>query len=136
LFTAHALRAIIVGKGNGSRAVASLEHLVVTDGINTITADVVEARAEAKCVSGRAVMAGHSRVTHLTLNGHAINVTGQPNQIVIVTSVGSGESLIINAQSTGAGVITVTGLTFIQTDLQSVLFASATADVSHCPPRR
>jgi hypothetical protein len=135
--TAHALRALTVGEGTGSRSVASLEHLVVDDGMgNIITADVVEARAEAKCVGGQAVVASHVRITNLAINGVEQTITGQPNQVIVVSSVGSGESLLINNLFTGVGTVTVTALQFIQTDLQSILFGSVTADVSNCPPRR
>jgi hypothetical protein len=134
--TAFALRGLTVGEGDVSRSVASLEHLVINDGMgNIVTADVVEARAEAKCVSGKARVASHFRVTNLTVNGKAKEVTGAPNQVIVVSSVGSGESLLINSVFTSAGSITQTALQFIQTDLQGISFASVTADVSNCPAR-
>jgi hypothetical protein len=108
---------------------AEVNNLLVTAGLNLITATKISSDAQASC-GGNA--AGSSIVLNLSVNGQAVNVTGQPNQEVPIP----GGKLIINEQkvkSSGGGCvknITVTALKISLLGVADVSLATSQAGVA------
>src|SRR2546422_2873059 len=95
ILTARVVHAATVGQGNHSRAEASVADASLNVANNTIQADVLSSRAEARCDgSGGASASGSSEVVGLVVNGQAIAVSGQPNQTETVGPV----TVVINEQ--------------------------------------
>jgi hypothetical protein len=132
LLDAEVLHASTVGQGNASRAEASAAQLSLTVGGQSISADFLMSRAEARCTSGSASTSGSSELVGLVVNGETISVTGEPNQ-TIPLPLGVG-TIIINEQTGGPGDITVNALHVIVTGVADVVIASAHADITCAPP--
>jgi hypothetical protein len=125
--TAEVLSASTMGSGNESTSKASTANVALTIAGNTITADVLMARANANCVHRRAFVSGRSDITTLVIDGQAITVTGQPNQMVNL-SVGR---VVINEQDTSTpGKITVNALHVIIPAVADVVISHAEADIT------
>ena len=130
LLTAEVLHASTVGQGNASRSEASVADLSLTVAGSTISAGLLQARAEAVCTDGGATASGNSEITALSVNGQTIALTGAPNQTVPVP----GGEIIINEQtSAGPGDITVNALHVIVPGVADVIVSSAHADIT-CQP--
>jgi len=95
---AEVVHAATVGQGNHSRAEASVADASLNVVGNTIQADVLSSRAEARCDgAGGASASGSSEILGLVVNGTPITVTGEPNQTVDLPA-GAGV-IVINEQS-------------------------------------
>ena len=95
---AEVVHAATVGQGNHSRAEASVADASLNVAGNTIQADVLSSRAEARCDgAGGASASGSSEILGLVVNGTPITVTGEPNQTVDLPA-GAGV-IVINEQS-------------------------------------
>jgi len=134
LLTAEVFHASTVGQGNQSRAEASVANLELTlPGNNTIGADFLMAKAEAKCTNGSASVSGSSEIAALMINGNTIVVSGQPNQTIELGSL----KVVINEQTgTPPSDITVNALHVTVKDplsgatLADVIVSSAHADIT------
>src|SRR2546422_161076 len=136
---AEVVHAATVGQGNHSRAEASVADVSLNVAGNTIQADVLSSRAEARCDgAGGASASGSSEIAGLVVNGTQIVVTGQPNQLVSPAPV----KIVINEQSGGASGnradMTVNALHITVADLTNptglpladVIISSAHADIA------
>jgi hypothetical protein len=132
LLDAEVLHASTVGQGNASRSEASVAQLSLTVGGQSVSADFLMSRAEARCTSGNASTSGGSELVGLVVNGQAISVTGAPNQTVPLP-LGAG-TIIINEQTGGPGDITVNALHVIVPGVADVVIASAHADITCASP--
>src|SRR3989449_8251498 len=120
---AEVVHAATVGQGNHSRAEASVASVSlsvspVVGPNTTVQADVLSSRAEARCDgAGGASASGSSEIAGLVVNGQAIDVSGQPNQMVSPPPV----KIVINEQSGSTSGnpsdITVNALHVTVTDL-------------------
>jgi hypothetical protein len=132
LISAEVLHATTVGQGDRSRSEASIASVNLTVGGNTISADLLMARALAVCASGGPSASGSSEIVGLVVNGQTIAVSGQPNQTVMLP--GGISSIIINQQkSSRPGDITVDALHVMVPGAADVVVSSAHADIT-CPP--
>ena len=96
ILSADVVHAATVGQGNHSRAEASVADASLNVAGNTIQADVLSSRAEARCDgTGGASASGSSEILGLVVNGRAITVSGDPNQ----TETIDGIKVVINEQS-------------------------------------
>ena len=101
--SAEALRAAVVARGNRSSAEASVANFSLNVGGFQISADVLDARAEAKCTgSGPVVSAGAE--TSVTINGDTHTVAaGQTQTIDLVDPLGVKVGyVIINPGASGS----------------------------------
>ncbi len=117
----------------------------VTPTLLAVTADVIQANSHAGCVappSGGVALDGSSVVANLKINGTAITVTGQPNQIVHVPLVAD---IIINEQIASAAATSATMTTnALHIKLQplgklltgiltgDIIISHASSDISNC----
>jgi len=112
LISADLLQATTTGAGNQSTSNATISNVVLTLGLITIEATLLQADATATCTGNVASVSGSSTVVGLTVNGMGITVTGSPNQVVPLP-LGLGQ-IVINEQSStvagNMGEITVTAL--------------------------
>ena len=116
LISAEVLHATTVGQGDRSRSEASVASVSLTVGGNTISADLLMARAMAVCASGAPSASGSSEIVGPVVNGQTIAVSGQPNQ----------------QTSARPGDITVDALHVIVPGAADVVVSSAHADIT-CP---
>jgi hypothetical protein len=91
----------------------------VLPGALNITADVIQATADAVCdSSGNADVSGNSLITNLVINGNVIAITGQPNQTITIPQVAS---IVINEQNVvpaaGSGPSTTGSMTVNAIDI-------------------
>ena len=138
---AQVLHAAVVAQGNQSRAEASVAEIGLNVAGNTISAEFLEAEAEARCADGKAFVSGSAEIAELTINGQTIEVTGEANQTVALPG---GGFVVINEQTGSAsadkGDITVSALHVVipgvvpgtETDLY---IAQAHADIVCAQPR-
>jgi hypothetical protein len=115
-------------------AEASLANVSLTIAGNGVTVDFLMARSTAGCGAGPAV-AGSSQLANLVINGHAIAVTGAPNQTIALPN----GSAIVNEQfpsvAGGRGQLTVNALHVTTRDaltgqpLADVVLATADTDI-------
>lgn len=131
LLSAEVLHASVVAGGNQSSAEASVASLDLTVSGNAISADFLQAQAQAQCRDGRASVSGSSQIAVLTINGQTIAVTGEANQTVALP-VGY---VVINEQVASADAsgkcasITVNALHVVVPGIADVVIASAHADI-------
>ena len=132
--TAEVLHAAVVAHGNKSSAEAVVANFSVTAANQTISAELLAARASATCNSGTATITASSEVVGLKLNGNAITVGTAPQTIPI-----PGGSITINEQpiasaSGDSGAVTVNALHIMLTDpvlgTTDLVVASAHADIT------
>ena len=128
VLTADVLHATTIAQGDRSRSEASVADLGLTVAGNTISADLLTARATATCSS----VSGGADIVGLVINGQSVAASGQPNQTV---SLPGGATLVINEQSSGNGAITVNALHVTVPGVVDIVVSSAHADI-HCqgPP--
>jgi len=136
ILSADVVHAATVGQGNHSRAEASVADASLNVAGNTIQADVLSSRAEARCDgAGGASASGSSEILGLVVNGRAITVSGDPNQ----TETIDGIKVVINEQSgstSGNGAdITVNALHVTVSNpltgqLADVVISSSHADIA------
>ena len=134
--SADVVHAATVGQGNHSRAEASVADASLNVAGNTVQADVLSSRAEARCDgTGGASASGSSEILGLVVNGRAITVSGDPNQ----TETIDGIKVVINEQSgstSGNGAdITVNALHVTVSNpltgqLADVVISSSHADIA------
>jgi hypothetical protein len=126
------LHAAVVAHGNASRAEATVAELnLVNVAGNTISAEFVSARAEAKCTAGTASVKGSVEIVNLVVNGTPITVEAGVEQHIPLPV---GE-VILNEQtpvsSGGNGQIDVNAIRVVipaaDTDL---IIAAAHADIA------
>ena len=120
LLAGESLHAATIGNPDGMFSEASLGGLGMAVLGNTISADLVMARARA-LVGG--VTSADSIISGLAVNGIAIPVTGAPNQSVPLP----GGQLILNEQRTGASGAAVNALHLVVTGVVDVVVGSASA---------
>jgi hypothetical protein len=137
LVTADVAHATTIGQGDGARSEASVADVSLTVGGNTIAASLLRSSAMAVCTTGGPAVSGSSEIADLIINGHAITVTGEPNQTVQLP-LGAG-TVVINEQSStvsgNTGSITVNALHVIIPGVAGVpdadvVVSSAHADVT------
>lgn len=124
------LHASAVAQGNYSRAEASAADVDLMVGANTISADFLSARVEARCPSG---VTARSDIVRLVINGQEVAVSGQPNQTIDIVA----GKVIINEQSRTGDVTTVNALHVILPGIADVIVSSASAEIhcdDACPP--
>lgn len=102
---------------------ASLGNVDLSLGSNAISADFVLAEALAP-VGGSNT--GTSQITGLTVNGMAIDVTGEPNQTIPLVG---GQIVINEQQTTSSGDLVVNALHITVDGVADVVLGSATAGV-------
>jgi hypothetical protein len=129
LLSAEVLHAATSGQGSRSSSEASVADLSVTAGGNSVSADFLMSRAEAKCTNGTASVSGSSEIARLGINGQTIVVSGAPNQTIALPN---GRVIINEQSSTGSGDITVNALHIIVNGIADIVVASAHADIE-CP---
>jgi len=95
LLSAEVASANVDGEGEAAEAdatVAKLNETVLGIGIS---ADVIEANANAKCAPGGVESSGNSLVANLRVGGLTVDVTGDPNQTIEVRGI---LRIVINEQ--------------------------------------
>jgi hypothetical protein len=93
------LNASTVGRGNHSRANASVAELAITVNGAPIEVAFLQSAAQAACAAGVAAVQGGSEVADLFIAGVPTEVSGLPNQTIALPG---GVTIIINEQ-TGPG---------------------------------
>lgn len=127
LLTANVLHASTVGQNDSSRSEASVADLDLTAGSNTVSADFLMSRAEARCGPGGASLSGSSDVARLVVNGQTIAVSGQPNQTVTLPG---GGTVVINEQTRSGDSITVNALHVVVPGVADVVVSSSQASIA------
>jgi hypothetical protein len=132
---AHELYAVTLGVSGQNKSQSSLTLLDATIGSHRITALWIEAQAKASAgflsvpTSGKCTFAG------LTVDGHLVAITGQPNQTITFPD----GFLVINEQTGSSsahfGTLTVNALHLQITGVGSLIAASAKAEVINGPTR-
>ena len=89
------LHASTIGQAEYVHSEASVGSLAMTEGLNSIAADLIMSRAEAQNQGGWVIRSARSHVDGLLVNGLPVVVTGEPNQTVPLV----GGQLVINEQS-------------------------------------
>jgi hypothetical protein len=111
LLSGQDLHATSIAGGNTSQSEASITNLILNVAGNTISADLVMARANAYCGSLVSTVQGITEIDGLAINGQRIAVTGLPNQII---SLPGGGAMTLNEQTGSVqgqnGSITVNAL--------------------------
>jgi len=111
--SAGACHAAVIARGSLSWSEAAAANVSFTGcggffwAATTITADFAMSHATASCSSNGAVVSAEVEVTGLVINGQAVAVTGQANQMVFLSS---GGWVIIHEQTASAANITVNAL--------------------------
>jgi len=135
LLTTGVLSASTSGQGQRTLSEASTADLNLTVAGVTITADVLEATALARCRNNDNTtpnLRASSQVTGLTINGTAVTVTGQPNQ-VIELPLGAGQIIVnerVRSVSGNTGSLTVNALRVVVTGVGEVVISSAQAGIT------
>ena len=93
--TASTLHASTIGQSDYVHSEASAGVVVLTAGVNTVSAEFVMAHAEAQNTDGSVIRTGGSHIDGLLLNGLPVSVTGEPNQTVPL----AGGQLVLNEQT-------------------------------------
>jgi hypothetical protein len=119
LLSGETLHATTIGWQDQVSSEASIAGLALTIDANTISADFVQARVMAGRRGSAAV-----NISGLTVNGIAIDVTGNPNQQVPI----SGGTIVINEQTTTSAGTVVNALHIVVNGRADVIIASATAN--------
>jgi len=119
LLSGETLHAATIGWDDQASSEASISNVSVTVGGNTITAEFALARVIVGARGNTRVRT--STVEGLTINGAAVNVSGQPNQSMSIP----GGTLVINEQ-TGS---VVNALHIVINGEADVVLASASASV-------
>jgi hypothetical protein len=122
LLTGEALHAVTIGWPDQVASEASLANLNLAIGLIGISADVVMASALAPL---NAPVSARSFISNLFINGIYVNVTGAPNQRVVIP----GGQVIINEQIALPGGTTVNALHATVAGMADVVIASATAGI-------
>ena len=124
---AQVFHATSIGQGKQSSSEASLANLDLTLGLNAIKADFLMSRAAVSCTKS---MLSASHIAGLNINGKAVVITGQPNQVINLIA----GSIIINEQikisSNNSSSVTVNALHIKINGLADVVISSAHADMS------
>jgi hypothetical protein len=127
---ARVLHAAVVAHGNASRAEATVAEVnLVNVAGNTIGAELVSARAEAKCTGGSASVKGSVEIVGLTINGTTYSIGADARRIDVL-----GGFVLLNEQtpvvSGSGGQIDVNAIHVVipaaDTDL---IIAAAHADI-------
>ena len=119
LLSGEALHATTIGWSDQVSSEASMAGLAITIDDNTISADFVQARA----ISGKRSSAA-ANISGLTINGIAIDVSGDPNQQVTIPAA----RIVINEQTTSSAGTVVNALHIVVDGRADVVIASATAN--------
>jgi hypothetical protein len=122
---ARVLHATTIGLGDNARSEASVADVGVTVSGVSISASVLMAEAGASCVDGETLLFGRSHLANLVVNGHAIEVSGEPNQAIDLPGV----RVVINEQSASSNSISVTALHVSAPGLADVALSSAEAGI-------
>jgi hypothetical protein len=135
---ARVLHAAVVAHGNTSRAEATVAEVnLVNVAGNTIGAELVSARAEARCTGGSASVEGSVEIVELTINGTTFAVGADVNRRIDLLG---GGFVILNEQtpvaSGGDGQIDVNAIHVVVPGLlpgtdTDLIIAAAHADI-HC----
>jgi hypothetical protein len=143
LLSGQDLHATSIAGGDTSQSEASVTNLILTVGGNTISADLVMARANAYCGSAVSTVQGITEIDGLAVNGQSIAVTGLPNQIV---SLPGGGLMTLNEQTSSVqgqnGSINVNALHVSVPGVMDAAIASPLAGIGGvipdagigCPP--
>lgn len=130
LLSAEVVHASTVAGGNASRSEASVANVSLAVAGNSITADLLQARAMAMCTGSGTTASGSSEIANLVVNGQPITVTGAPNQTIALPV---GEVIINEQTGNGTSDITVNALHVIVTGVADVVISQAHADIT-CQP--
>jgi hypothetical protein len=133
--TADVLHASTIAGGDQVNSEASLADVSVSELGLSLSADFLMARANATCTASGPTVSASSELVALTLNGNPVTVTGLPSQTISI----DGVSILINHQSQSppggsSAWIDVTALEVILPDNTDLVFSSAHAGVTACPP--
>ncbi len=130
VLTAQVAHAVVVGANGRTRAEASLETMNMNVAGQTLTADLVAARAVSGCSSGGAMTQGRSDIVNLTLNGAPVTVTGDPNQMIEIPGIGH---IVINEQTRDVGAnaahLTVNALHVVIDNVADVIVSHADSNI-------
>ena len=122
LLTGEVLHAVTIGWPDQVASEASLANLNLAIAGIGITADVVMASALAPL---NAAVTARSFISNLFINGIYVNVTGLPNQRVVIP----GGQVILNEQISSPSGTTVNALHATVLGVADVVIASATAGI-------
>jgi hypothetical protein len=122
LFSGEVLRAVTTAWPEQVVSEASIASVGMSVAGTGITADFVQARAQALAGQART---GSSLISNLSINGKPIDVTGEPNQTIAIP----GGRLVINEQRDSGVGTTVNALHAVVTGIADVVVASATAGI-------
>lgn len=122
LLSGNTLHAATIGGGDTVASEASIGDLALSVAGNTIGAGFVMARALAATGVGSA---GAVSISGLSVNGVAIAVTGETNQMLAIP----GGRIVINEQQSSGNGTTVNALHIIVSGIADVVVASAAAHV-------
>src|SRR5438445_5933 len=108
-FSAGVTHTAVIGQGNVAATEASVANISVTGGGlssagDVITADFVMSRATTACSTNGPTVSGQVEVDGLAINGQAVAVSGQANQMVFLSG---GGFIIINEQLAAQTAFTV-----------------------------
>ena len=128
VLAANVLHAEAFGQGTRSSSEASVANLDLTVGGHHLNAGFLLSRATAECTSAGPTTRGNSEIVGLVLDSTPVFVTGQPNQTIALSPVGT---VIINEQtSSRPGDLTVSALHVIIPGVADVVISSAHADIT------
>ena len=122
LFSGEVLRAVTTAWPEQVVSEASIASVGMSVAGTGITADFVQARAQALAGQART---GSSLISNLSINGKPIDVTGEPNQTIAIP----GGRLVINEQRDSGVGTTVNALHAVVAGIADVVVASATAGI-------
>lgn len=133
--------AIASGAGGISAASAAVEKLALNASALRVTADVIEASSTAECTLESSTVAtrGSSSIANLQINGRPINVSGMPNQRIVIPLVAT---IVINEQTNpDVNTITVTALRITVPGLRGVvgsevIVSRATSGILTCSGKK
>ena len=126
--TANVLLSVTMGSDSTAESQAAVADVVLLPGSqNQITANFLMSESKATC-SG---VSGFSDIAGLSLAGHTITVSTQPNQVVTVPGV---LTLVINEQIVTSNSITVNALHLNTVNGIEVIVSSASSDISCITP--
>lgn len=121
---AEILHAATVARGNEVNAEASVANVNLTVGANTITADLLMARARSSCPDGNALS---SEFANLTINGIGVGVSAPSNTTIPLV----GGRVVLNEQIGSTN--TVNALHVVVDNVADIVISSASTSVTGCP---
>lgn len=125
--TANVIHGSTIGQGDRSRTEASVASFSLTAGGHTITAGLLQSRAEAVCGANGPTTSASSELASLTIDGRTVTVGTAPNESIVLPD---GTTIIINEQtSSSQGNYAATTVNALHVTVPNPLGGAPLADV-------